>query len=195
MLSLQSVATEARRIGVERPVFEEAVRESSGFAARADDDERFAAECRNVLGSPSIGLPRQRGAAPIPPPHLRPGGNKTRRADSRARTEPSTTSRRPSRRRGCSPARKRRRENATDDRRRSRRPRHRAPDTPSAIPGAGRIGVRAQLRASPSSAKVPTTMPVSAWVQCLSSPRSAASRSVVDASCVFTVSMNAPNQS
>src|SRR2546428_13551479 len=37
-------------------------------------------------------------------------------------------------------------------------------------------------------------MPVKAWVQCLSCPRSAASRSLVDASCVFTVSMNALNQ-
>src|SRR5579863_6407390 len=42
MLSLQSVAT--RRIGVERPVFEEAVRESCGFAARPDDEQSFAAE-------------------------------------------------------------------------------------------------------------------------------------------------------
>src|SRR3990172_3678335 len=44
MLGLRSVAAEARRIRVERPVFEEAVGEGRGFAARADDDERFAAQ-------------------------------------------------------------------------------------------------------------------------------------------------------
>src|SRR5438093_1262225 len=44
MLSLRSVATESRRVGVEGPVFEEAVREVSRFAARANDNERFTAE-------------------------------------------------------------------------------------------------------------------------------------------------------
>src|SRR5215813_5197042 len=37
---------EARRIGVKGPVFKETVREGSSFAARADDNERFATEAR-----------------------------------------------------------------------------------------------------------------------------------------------------
>src|SRR5215207_4388995 len=104
---LRSIATKARRIGVERPVFEEAVRECSSFATRADDNERFAPEAGtrwdlHRLDNLISEVPYQ-----CHPPHLRPGGNKTRRANSRARIEPSIKRRQPNHRRGCSPARRR----------------------------------------------------------------------------------------